>query len=450
MSASAGSALVAGARSLVARFGIFRLAMLAAAVASVVYLWWETGGRLMEATVWHIPLLLLLLLVSTPWRTISARMVIAFFFIGVGPVYLLTILSQAALIATPLHDAARRLSVDFANSGVGFLGDIHAVLWAPITEEVLKVVPLLILVVWRRSALRSMGGPLDLGIIAAATGAGMGFAEDVTVLTGRFAGFFETPEAAPLGLGVGTLYIALVVNPLTPGHIEALPDFRLTYEGIVGILAPSVDERLLPGAIRAGHGLYPLAVGVALGLAIVAARRFGSRLPYVLPVAVLGYAIFEHFLVNWYPSTCRSNPSQVLCLAAQLDFHGAIYPLLAIGGWILATVVSQRIVRAHRAVDARAYVGLGDIKLAAYREAGIRAPLRLAADLLTYLRLRNRTAFGLYLLAPDPSRARRQHPLRLYATRVRALLLAERLRGGSSVVGDAAAQDLLEAYAPTH
>jgi hypothetical protein len=448
VSAPARSSVAAAARAVVAKFGIVRLAMLAIAVASLGYFLLNTGGRALEATIWHAPLILMLLLVSLPWRTVSVRMVALFFFLGMGPVYLLTILSQAALVASPLDGALRSLSIDLWNAGFGQLGDIHANVWAPITEEILKVAPLLVLLLWRGTALRAMGGPLDLGILAAATGAGLGVAEDMTILIGRFAGFLETPDAALLGLGVGTLYIALVVNPLTPGHIEAFPSFQLSYEGVVGIFLPSVDERLMTGFVWAGHGAYPLAVGIALGLAVVAAHRYGSRLPYFLPVVILAYAIIEHALRNWYPSTCQSDPSQVLCVVAQLDFHGAIFPLLAIGGWILATVVAQRIIARHRAVDPHAYVAPRALSLAAYRDAGLTAPLRLAADLLLYLRMRNRTAYGLYLLAPDASRAIRQRPLRLYATRLRALLLAERLRGGSTPAVDDTVRDLLETHAP--
>jgi hypothetical protein len=116
---------------------------------------------------------------------------------------------------------------------------------------------------------------------------------------------------------------------------------------------------------------------------------------------------------------------------------------------VLATIVSHRIAAQHRATDPQAYVAPRAMSLATYREVGILAPLRMATDLLAYLRLRNRTAFGLYLLAPDATRGLRQNPLRLYATRLRALLLAERLRGGSATIVDDSVQEMLDAHAPS-
>jgi hypothetical protein len=121
---------------------------------------------------------------------------------------------------------------------------------------------------------------------------------------------------------------------------------------------------------------------------------------------------------------------------------------LVVIGWVVATVISQRVIAQHRAADPHAYVALSEISPAAYRGAGVRAPLQLAADLVRFLRLRNRTAYGLYLLAPDTARGLRQQPLRLYATRLRALLLAERLRGGPMMADDAVTA-ALEAHAPT-
>lgn len=131
-------------------FGVFRLAAIVAAAASLLYLWRDTNGRLLEASLWQVPLVLMLLVVSLPWRTVSIRTVAAFFFVGFGPLLLLTILSQSLLVASPLERWLQGVSRDLDAAGIGALGNLHSNVWAPLTEEIWKIVP---------SSWSSSGGP---------------------------------------------------------------------------------------------------------------------------------------------------------------------------------------------------------------------------------------------------------------------------------------------------
>jgi hypothetical protein len=206
----------AGARGLaqrlwprIRRFGALRLLLLVVATVAFGYLWLQLRGRFAEATVWQVPLVLELLILSLPWRVVSAGMVARFFLIGFGPVFLATVASQSILVASPLDDGLASLSRTFEQSGIGNLGSRQSTIWAPITEEIWKIVPLLVVLAWGRSKLWSQGGPLDFAILAAATGAGLGMAEDLFTLQSLG---WSTPASPLLGLGVGNLYVALVVK----------------------------------------------------------------------------------------------------------------------------------------------------------------------------------------------------------------------------------------------
>lgn len=425
-------------------FGVFRLAAIVAAAASLLYLWRDTNGRLLEGSLWQVPLVLMLLVVSLPWRTVSIRTVAAFFFVGFGPLLLLTILSQSLLVASPLERWLQGVSRDLDAAGIGALGNLHSNVWAPLTEEIWKIVPLLMVFLWRASTFRTQAGPLDLAILAGASGAGMGFAEDVLTFGGTF---WDVPQNPLLGLGVGTLYVALVVSPFNRVPIEAFPALDLTYQDLVGVLVPSVEE--LPfGALWAGHGVLPLAFGLALGLAALAARRYRLPLAYLFPVAIVAWATWEHFLGNWYREFTCADAATALCTLARLDLLGGLFPLVVIGGWLYGTIISNRIVSWHRATDPALHVPLRQVAWQAYTPRGLGWPLYLARDLLAYLRLRNRAAFGFFHFVHGSERRQREQSLRLLATRTRALILAERLRNRPVPAVPAPAQAALESLAP--
>jgi PrsW family intramembrane metalloprotease len=407
-------------RPRVQRFGVLRLAAIVVSLAAFAYLWIHANGRFPEATVWEVPLVLELLLLSMPWRTVSARTVARYFFIGVGPVFLLTVWSQALLSASPLNGWLTDLSGDWALSNVGGLKDVHSTVWAPITEELGKLLPLLVALWWGRSHLRSQGGPLDFAILAAAVGAGLGFTEDLFVLGGFT---WSTPHSPLLGLGVGSAYIGLVANTLNQYPLPVF-DFSLNYQGIVGIFDPSVEELQL-GAVWAGHAVLPMLTGLAIGFAVMARRRGLTRLVVLLPVLTLLWATWDHFVGNWYSfATCSHPDSPTLCGLAQIDFIGGLLPLVAIAAWALAMFVSQRVV--VRQTPPAVALTRNEVRAGAYRGGGPTWPIRLVRDWLHYLALRNRSAFGVTEAGVSEADANRY-----VASRLQAGILAARLRNES-------------------
>jgi hypothetical protein len=405
------------------RFGALRLVLLVVAVLAFGYLVLARNGRFAEGTAWQVPLVLELLLLSIAWRTISARTVMTFFFVGFGPIFFAMVASQVLLTASPLHGWFEDLSLGFAKSNFGSLGPIEANVWAPITEELWKIVPLLVLLRWGRSHLKAQGSPLDFALLAGATGAGMGMAEDLFQLGGIA---WTVPASPLLGLGVGAAYVGLVVNPLNRGQLPVF-DFDLSYQGLVGIFDPSVEELQL-GAIWPGHGVLPLAFGLALGLALLWRRRYGI-LVYALPAVVLVWAIWDHFVANWYSfARCDRADAPTLCGLAHLDGTGAAFPLAAIALWVVGSLVTRRLVAGHRAADPAFATGRVRFSTALYRQTGATWPLSFARDVLRYWRMRTRLAIGWANLAGAPADRRGEAADALAPVRIEALALAARLR----------------------
>ena len=427
--------------ALARQFGIWRLVALIGGILGFGYLWLNADGRLPEGTIWQVPLVLQLLILTWPWRTVSTRSVLGFFLLGFGPIFFLAVLSQNGL-ALLLGDVLGDLSTTLLVGGVGSLGNIKVNVLSPPTEELLKILPLLAVFFWARSGLRRMGGPLDFAILAGATGAGFGFAEDLFGLGGPF---WSTPTSPLLGLGVGTAYTALVVNPLNRFPLDVVPGFELDYQSLVGILNPSAEQLPL-GAIWAGHGVLPLFVGLVLGLAVMVRRRF-SRLVYVLPALALLWVTWDHFVANWFSSTtCGRDPAPGICGLARLDLVGGLLPLVAIALFAGAILVSRGVVARHQRIDPSVHIPRS--VLVGQARAAMRSPRLFLAYLRllrAWLRLRNRVAFGDRAFAAAPDAKRLQMAAPLYAARTEALVLAERLRGRQVDV-PAAAQDAFDRW----
>ncbi len=407
------------------RFGALRSLALLIGIGGFAYLWIASHGRFMEATVWSVPLVILLLVLSLPWRTISARTVARFFFIGFGPIFFATVVTQALLVASPLQRWVNGVSLDWERANIGWLGDVHITIWAPITEEIWKVVPLLVLLWWGRSHLRTQGGPLDFAILAAATGAGMGCAEDIFQINS--AQPWSTPQSPLLGLGVGVLYLALVVNPFLTVTLPVIAG-NFTYAGILRIFDPSL-EQLPAGALWAGHGVFPAAVGLAIGFAVLGRRRLGTPLVWILPVVVWLWAIWDHFVGNWYSSTtCGQPDAPTLCGLTGLDLNGGLFPLVVIAGFGLAMFVSARVVRHHADADPVSTLTRAQLSTASYRGTGATWPIRLVRDWLHYLVLRSRVAFGWFQMEAARPDARTALAEPVAASRLRGAQLGGRLR----------------------
>jgi hypothetical protein len=102
---------------------------------------------------------------------------------------------------------------------------------------------------------------------------------------------------------------------------------------------------------------------------------------------------------------------------------------VAIGLWALAMVLARRIVAKHGDVDPALRLTRADLSTAAYRSSGPAWPLRFVADLLRFIRLRNRVAYAWPGLDHASGKHRDELADQVVVTWLRAGLLASRLRG---------------------
>ena len=150
-------------------------------------------------------------------------------------------------------------------------------LWAPITEELWKVTPLLIFIWWRRTGLRSLASPIDYAVLAGATGAGMAFSEDILVFLHLG---LDGPPSSSFALGLGQFYRELIGAEPGLFILEGRSDFADN----MSFFFPEMQEQ--NGVVWSGHGALALGLGLSIGLAVWAVRRRQNRLFYLIPVVV--------------------------------------------------------------------------------------------------------------------------------------------------------------------
>lgn len=423
-------------RRLLAR-GPFDVTIWVVAVAAWVYLMFRTGGALLRISVWSVPFVLMIAAVSTPWRSVKWRTVASFFMIGFGPVFLLTALVAWGLDASGVEDIIRRGLGSLATSGTDLrLTDVRADVVAPVIEEAFKVVPLVVLFWWRGSGFRSSAGPLDYAVLAGATGAGVGFAEDIFVhifqgLTGPTSGIF--------GLGLGPVYAALV-GADRPGFVFT---GRSWFADNFAFFFPEMQELL--GMVWSGHGALALGIGLALGLAVWWSRR-GSRWLFLVPVGVYLWTMTEHMLANWYGGSGCANRLSPLCTVAAVGLHGRVFPLVVLIGWGYAMWIAGRHLRQFRTVDPALVLPRGSIDRAAYSSRGWRGWIRLWSDRFDFNRLRRKTAYGAFHL--QARKVSRGQLASVLSTRVEALRFKQRLQGSPATEMDDDTQAIMDMVAP--
>lgn len=256
-------------------------------------------------------LFILILLVATwPWRTIPPRLMLLSFLLGGSVVMAVTLLIQTGLVAI------LNLIPETIMRSVGLLFgaqiNIRAMFVAPVTEEILKVLPILIILFvgpWKY--LRRTAGPLDFALLGAALGGGFQFTETVFMQRGA-------------SWALPTTFI----SPL-------LPTLEPWYPGIVHWF---------------GHAGTTATLALAIGIAIrLAAKR---KVWWILPVPVASLVIFEHFLVAF-----ASRP-EVLWLRAlaTIDRYGLLASNLFVVGMIVSMILSTKILLRYRKVDPEANI----------------------------------------------------------------------------------------------
>ena len=386
------------------------------ALGSWVYLAIKTDWNLLKTSVWSVPFLLMIAAVSTPWRTVRWRTLLAFFMIGMGPVFLLVFLTGWGLEVTGLESALESWLRSMPSLRVT---DSTVHLISPIVEEAAKVLPLLLLLWWRRSYFRFTAGPIDMAVIAGSTGAGLAFAEDIFV---ELAQGVSAPTSSIFALGLGPTYANLV------GAVQPNLPFtgRSRFADTAAFFFPEMQELL--GVVWTGHGALALGFGLAVGLAMWWSRRFGSKLFYLLPPIVYLWTVVEHHLANWYGGAgCQTRPAPG-CTLASIGLHGRVFPLLVLLGWGYAIWMSSSQIRRHRRLDSALTLASRSTNRAAYSHLGWRAWPSMLADRFDFYRLRRRCAYNLLHL--EGVKLTQGHAMSLLGNRLEALRIRERLQGG--------------------
>jgi RsiW-degrading membrane proteinase PrsW (M82 family) len=311
----------------------------------------EIWGQLGVALRWPALFVLQLCLVTSPWRTVPLRLVWAAFMLGAGPVMAVTLLVQAP-VAAWLEGA---YTVNYFVGGLlGESVDVAAVLLAPLSEEVFKILPLVLILLvgpWRH--LRYTASPLDWAAVGAALGAG-----------------FETTETIWQGIYSVDLYsYARLAEHISP-HLGPF------------YLLPTLTRPEWSAFAWFGHAGVTAALALALELALRLAPR--RRVWWLLPVGVGGLVILEHLLTN------LGEPSVFWLQAlALLDLRGLLSALLFVAGTVWAAVMSGKILARYRGADPSAAFGLAEAARAALARPAELAPI------LLLLRLTRAAAYGL-------------------------------------------------------
>lgn len=218
--------------------------------------------------------LALLWIVAGSVRTFGWRV-----FVGAWLTGFLGLTALARLVGTPLVEKLGASSMS------------ATALWVPFTEEMLKVLPVVLVLVMamrRRSARPSV---LDIVLLAAFTGAG-----------------FNSYESATLGRGAFSLF----ANP------------------ILSLFIPSLGKASVYGwtVVQSGHLVHTALITLGVAFALFYPKQFARR--WVVPTAAIAAVFFEHCSQNAIV-TGHLNEA-VGRLSIILTLGGRLTTLMLIGG----------------------------------------------------------------------------------------------------------------------
>lgn len=184
------------------------------------------------------------------------------------------------------------------------LGGAHAVFGsvvvAPLTEETLKIAPLLVLLAIPRLGFRYAYGAADLMLCGAALGSGFGFVED------------------------GLRHAKSFPSPVTP-HLFGYAVFGDSYNGFIG------------------HGGSTAIIALAIGWALYATRWKKSALfGWLVAMLAAYWMMVDHGLANYQTWGSSSNWFFPIRWTWQLDRHGGLSPYIAFGA-LLITLAAERV-----------------------------------------------------------------------------------------------------------
>lgn len=186
--------------------------------------------------------LALLWIVAGPVRTIGWRA-----FVGAWLTGFLGLTALARLVGTPIVDKL----------GVSSL--LGTALWVPITEELIKLLPVILVLVLAMRRPRARPSVLDVVVLAASTGAG-----------------FNIYESATFGRGA----FSLSANPVLSLFIPGLPK------------ASAYGWPL----VQSGHLAHTALIALGVAFALMYPKQFARR--WIVPTVAIAAVLIEHCSQN--------------------------------------------------------------------------------------------------------------------------------------------------------
>jgi len=181
-----------------------------------------------------------------------------------------------------------------------FLGnyDLMSIVVAPLAEEIMKVAPVLILLLWGKGqSWKRILAPLDASILAGASGAGFAFVENL----------FRIADNNWASLGPDR--VTYVASPQI-GPFSLFPEMEASqYYGV-----PTVWF---------GHSEMAAFLALAIGMGLFFRKK--TRAWWLIPGVTLIWCMWDHFLVNYL----EPEPSQLWAkILPTLDLYGQLLPFI--------------------------------------------------------------------------------------------------------------------------
>ncbi len=369
------------------------------AIVFFIGLWFTrlTPVGILWAVYWPGIFVLQLVIITTPWRIVSLRQVMLMFLLGMSIVLLLTFIVQFIMFALVNLDVIRNTLYSVIGSY-----DLMASVVAPVTEEIFKIAPLVMLLWGGWRGFKYISGPLDTAVLAGACGAGFDFFENLLRVANN--------NWLELGPDRG---VPVASPQLGPFYI--FPDMH----GSTAFGNPMVWF---------GHGEITAFIGLAIGLGWYLRKK--SRFWWLIPGAALIWATWDHFLVNYYatPHAYRGWTN----ILPGLELYGWLLPIVFLLGFFYAIYLSNKTQQWYLTVDRKATLDKSLPALLLSFTARPQSLLNRCASLLRFWRLRIAVANGMR----NFSQTSRNKPVKyaaLLAT-LREQMMAERAR----LIGDRA------------
>jgi RsiW-degrading membrane proteinase PrsW (M82 family) len=176
-------------------------------------------------------------------------------------------------------------------------------IWVPITEELVKLIPVLIVLAVALRHAHMRPSAMDVTLLGACTGAGFAMYENATLGRGHF-----SFTAAPL--------VSLVLPSMGEGRAFGWP------------------------MVQTGHLCHTALIALSLALALLYGKRWG-QIRWLIPSAAIGVVLLEHMSQN--ALAIHGIDEWPARIAMLLTLFGWLSPVLLIGSVALLAVFEGRI-----------------------------------------------------------------------------------------------------------